>query len=65
MSSFEELLYTQHLEQQAEEEKNNINVEIYNLLQRKAEIDKEVEGVRELRKSLISDILIVNNGKKV
>lgn len=58
MSSFEELLYTQHLEEQAEKEKEKIDKTIYQLLCRKAEIDKEIEWVRELRKSLVNEIII-------
>jgi hypothetical protein len=43
MSSFEEFLYTQHLEEEAEKEKEQIDRQVYELLNKKRDIDKDVK----------------------
>lgn len=42
MSSFEEYAYTSHLIEQAKDEKKQIDKQVYELLNRKLELDHEI-----------------------
>jgi hypothetical protein len=58
MSSFEELLYWKECIEKLNQEKEEIDKQIYTLLNQKREIDIWISNIREYNKSLISEILI-------
>lgn len=60
MSSFEEYAYTSHLIEQAKDEKKQIDKQVYELLNRKLELDHEINWIIEYRKSLVNKIIIKN-----